>query len=76
VDVDEVVRPSSLFARVRRATWSMMASIRSVGMVGKDITSGFCLVSDGERVKFSTFTGTPNLTENSCLKKKRYVIQR
>lgn len=44
VDVDEVVHPSSLS---RRATWSIMALMRSVGMVGKDMISkvlSFCLV--------------------------------
>ena len=53
VDVDEVVGPSSLPVGVRRATWSMMASMRSVGMVGKDMISGllsFCLVGDREGV--------------------------
>jgi hypothetical protein len=37
VDVDEVVSPGSLFVGVRRATWSMMASMSSVGMIGKDM---------------------------------------
>ena len=53
MDVDVVFSPSSLSVGMRSMTWSMMALMRSMGMVGKDMISwvlSFCLVGDREGV--------------------------